>query len=95
MTVPATAEPQAPPRTVRVPITEPVILGHMLQLDGHLAGAQVEWGTGGATLVLYVDYPGAPEGEHVLTPEYARHVCRGQASCPGQYELDSLNWSRG
>lgn len=94
MTVPATAEPKAPPRTVRVPITETVILGHMLQLDGSLAGAQVEWNGGAATLVLYVDYPGAPENEHVLTPEYARHVCRGQAACPGQYELDSLHWSR-
>lgn len=93
MTVPAAADGQAPAsRVVRVPVTAELLLTHLLRLDGELADVAIEHRGGTKVLVLYVDYPGAPEDAAELLPVYTQTACQGQANCPGQVSLTGLEW---
>ena len=77
-------------RIVRLRLSAPMLLQHMLHLDeGVLVGASVELlpGSGeGVALCLLIRHPDAPEGADEMLPLYIRRDMQ-------QVELERIDWA--
>ncbi|WP_297656487.1 hypothetical protein [Pseudonocardia sp.] len=74
---------------VKLNITEPLILEHLLRLgkDAMLVGATVEHAGPMRTLVLEVHLPNAPEGATEAMPTYKR-----VSDVPDPVQLTGVTW---